>query len=103
MPARKSALVVMLVIAATTLVIASAFAQVGPTNPSGGTGLRQTVEEGSGTYRPAGFVSGGVSFDSAWGSWLGTFAASRYASTVATRPTDVRSLLAIARRQSWKR
>ncbi len=103
MSARKSALVAVFVLAGTTLIIASAFAQAGPTNPSGGTGLRQAVEEGSGAYRPAGFLSGGLSLDSVWGSWLGTFAASRYASTVATRPTDVRSLLAVARRQSWKR
>jgi hypothetical protein len=101
--ARKSALVAMLVVAATTLVIASAFAQVGPTNPSGGTGLRQTVEEGSGPSIPAGFFSRGFSFDAGWSSWLGTFAASRYASTVAPRSTEMRSILAVARRQSWKR
>lgn len=103
MSARKAALVVMLVVAATTLVIASAFAQVGPTNPSGGTGLRQSVDEGNGSSIPAVPLSRSLSFDTGWNSWLGTFAASRYASAVATRSADTRSLLAVARRQSWKR
>jgi len=101
--ARKSALVITLVVAATTLVIASAFAQVGPTNPSGGTGLRQTTEEGNGSFGPTGFISRGLSIGAGWQSWLGTFAASRYSTTLAPRSTDVRSLLAVARRQSWKR
>lgn len=98
MSARKPALVVMLVLAATTLVIASASAQSGPTNPSGGTWLRQTVEEGSGAIKSAGF-----SFGAGWSSWLGTFAAARAASVVAPRSTDTRSTLAVARRSSWKR
>lgn len=103
MSARKCWLVPMLVVVATTLIVASAFAQVGPTNPSGGTWLRQTVEEGGSAYKPSGFLSGSLSFDAGWTSWLATFAASRHSTTLAPRATDARSLLAVARRQSWKR
>ena len=101
MSARKTVLVAMFVVCATTLVIASAFAQVGPTNPSGGTWLRQTVEEGTGSSRSTVFPAG-TSFGTGWSSWLGTFAASRSAATVAPRSTDRRSTLAVARRNSWK-
>lgn len=101
--ARKSALAIALVVAATTVVIASASAQVGPNNPSGGTSLRQTTEEGSGSFGPVGFLSRALSIGSGWQSWFGTFAASWHSSTLAPRPTDIRSLLAVARRQSWKR
>ena len=98
MSSRKAALVATLVIASTTLVIASAFAQAGPTNPSGGTWLRQTVEEGTGSPK-----STGMSFGSGWTSWVATFSASRSAFMVAPRTTETRSILSAARRTAWKR
>ena len=101
MSARKPVLVAMFVVAATTLIIASAFAQAGPTNPSGGTWLRQTVEEGSGSFKSTVFPAG-TSLGAGWSSWLGTVAASRSVATVAPRSTDARSILAVARRNSWK-
>jgi len=101
--ARKSALVIALVVAATTVVIASASAQVGPNNPSGGTSLRQTTEEGIGTFGSAGFLFRALSIGYGWQPWLGTFATSRQSATLAPRPTGIRSLLAVARRQSWSR
>lgn len=102
MSSRKIVLVAMLVLAATTLVIASASAQAGPGNPSGGTWLRQTVEEGTGSYKTT-LSPTGTSFGAGWGSWLGTFAASRSSATVGLRSTDTHSILAVARRTSWKR
>ena len=100
MSSRKPVLVAIFVVVATMLAIASAFAQVGPTNPSGGTWLRQTVAEGTGSFTSPTF---GTSFGAGWSSWLGTLAASRSAAMVAPRSTDTRSFLAVARRTSWKR
>lgn len=100
MSSRKALLVAMLVVFATTLAIATAFAQVGPNNPSGGTWLRQTTEEGTGSFKSTTF---GTSFGTGWSSWLGTFAASRSIAMGSPRSTDTRSILAVARRTSWKR
>jgi len=84
-------------------IAADAFAQCGPTNPSGGTSLRQTAFEGSGSFSPAGLLSRDLSFQTGWQGWLSTFAASRYASTVAGRVQDWRSLSAVVRRPTARR
>ena len=102
MSVRKSVLVGMLVVVATTLVIASAFAQSGPGNPSGGTWLRQTVEEGTGSTKSTVFPAG-TSFGAGWTSWVASFSVSRSTFTVAPRPTETRSFLAAARRTALKR
>ena len=101
--AMKFALVVMVAGTLGILGAVAAHAQVGPTNPSGGTSLRQTTLEGSGSFTPAGFLSRVLSIQTGWQSWFGTFAASRYASSVAVRPSDWRSLSAVVRRPAARR
>ena len=102
-PAKKAALVLSLLLAVAALSAAPALAQVGPYNPSGGTSLRQTVEEGYGPFSPAGFLSRTLSINGGWQGWFATFAASRQASAISPRPSDVRSLLAVTRRPSARR
>lgn len=95
-----------LVVAITGALIAlsgSAQAQMGPSNPSGGTSLRQTTLEGSGSFSPAGVLSRDLSFQTAWGqSWFGAFTASRFVPSVVGW-TDRRSLSAVARRPAARR
>lgn len=98
--ARKFALVAMVAGSLAILTAASAHAQASPGNPSGGTWLRQTAEEGS---TPGGMISRQLTIHPGWQTWFGTFAASRYASSVASRPSDVGSLLAVARRSNGRR
>jgi hypothetical protein len=100
MSATKRLAVVVIVLAALSVIhAASAHAQACPTNPSGGTWLRQTTEEGSGPAMPGGFLSSGAG----WRNWLATYAATRYASAVASRPSAGRGLLAVTRRASGGR
>lgn len=97
---RKIALVLAVAVVATALATASASAQIGPNNPSGGTGLRQTTEEGNGAFGPADILSPGPA---GWRTWLGVLAAHKSSSHFATRSSDARALLAVARRHAWKR
>ena len=101
--AKRFSLVLIVTGALAILGAAAAHAQASPSNPSGGTGLRQTIEEGPGAFITVGSLSHDLSFHPAWQSWLGTFTASRFASAVASRPTDARSMLAIARRLNGRR
>ncbi len=99
----RFALVVMVACALGVLGTVAAHAQVGPTNPSGGTSLRQSTLEGSGSFSLVGFLSRDPSFQSGWQGWFGMFAASRYASSVAVRPSDWRSLSAVVCRPAVRR
>jgi hypothetical protein len=101
--ARRFALVVTFASALAALYAAAAHAQASPTNPSGGTSLRQTTLEGSGSSGAAGVLSRDLSVQIGWKSWLGTFAASRYGFAVVGRTWDWPSLSAVVRRTAARR
>jgi len=101
--ARRLALPVVVASALVLLGAAAALAQVGPTNPSGGTSLRQTTLEGSGSFGSAGVLSRDLSVRAGWQSWFGTFTPSRYGAAVVGRAWDWPSLLAVVRRPAARR
>jgi hypothetical protein len=86
---RRFALPFMAASVVVVLSAAAALAQVGPNNPSGGTGLRQTRSEGPVVSSPATTV---------WKGWYGNFAVSRYGVAFAGRTWDLRSPSAFLRR-----
>ena len=98
--ARRIALVAMVAGSLAILSAAPAHAQACPTNPSGGTWLRQTAEDGS---TPGGSILRQPTIHPGWQTWFGTFAASRYASSIASRPSDLGSMLAVARLSNGRR
>ncbi len=99
--ARKSALVLTLAAACLVLGSASALAQICPTNPSGGTSLRQTREEGSGTVRLTDYLSRGLSIDHGVRGWLSSYAVSRFVVPAASRPVSRWTLPALVQRWVW--
>jgi hypothetical protein len=96
--ARRFALPFMVASAVVVLGAAAALAQVGPTNPSGGTSLIQSRTEGSIASSPAGTSSPDLSAATLWKGWYGSFAASRYGFAFAGRTWDWRSPSALLRR-----
>jgi len=101
--ARRFALVVTVASALVLLNAAAAQAQIGPTNPSGGTSLRQTTLEGTGSFSPAGILARNLSFQTGWHSWFGAVTTSRFAPSVAGWTSDWRSLSAVVRRPAGRR
>ena len=97
--ARKFAIVAMVAGSLAILTAASAHAQACPTNPSGGTGLRQTAEDGT---NPVGMIQRQPTIHPGWQTWFGTFAATRYVSWVAARPSDSGTMLAVSRRSNGR-
>ena len=79
---------------------APAAAQGSPSNPSGGTSLRQTRVEG-GAVLPNDYLSRGISADA--GLWFNTFVAARYSFAAAARPVVGRTLWAVTQRKIWGR
>ena len=100
--ARKLAIVAMVTSALVALNVAAVLAQAGPTNPSGGTSLRQTTLEGSGSSGTAGAFSRDLSV-MGWKSWLGTFAASGKGFAFAGRTWNWPSLSAVMPRSVARR
>jgi hypothetical protein len=100
--ARRFALVALYACAVAALTAATSHAQVGPTNPSGGTSLRQTTLEGQGSSSPAGILARDLSFQTGWQSWFGAFAGASYAPSVG-RTGDWRSRLAVVRKLAGRR
>lgn len=100
--ARRLALIAMVISALVALNVAAALAQAGPTNPSGGTSLRQTTLEGSGSSGTAGALSRDLSIIG-WKSWLGPFAASGKGFAVAGRTWNWPSLSAVMPRSVSRR
>ena len=96
--ARRFALPFMVASAVVVLGAAAALAQVGPSNPSGGTSLSQTRTEGPVASSPAATSSRDLSATTVWKGWYGTFAASRYGFAFAGRSGDWRSPSAFLRR-----
>lgn len=100
--AKRFAFVVTVASALVLLNAAAAHAQIGPSNPSGGTSLRQVTVEGTGSFSPAGFLSRDLSFQTGWQSWFGV-TASRFVPSVAAWTSNWRSLSAVARRPAGRR
>ena len=100
---KKAAWVLAALVALTALTAGSASAQIGPTNPSGGSSLRQTVDEGSGTFSRFGFLSRNLSAAAGWQGWLASYAASRFVIQTASRSSEGRTVLAVTRRPlAWR-
>ena len=95
--AKRFTLVLAVALVTLALSAASVLAQAGAPNPSGGTGLRRTVEEGTGTLSPTDFLSGGVSVDLGLRSWLGGFAPFR------SRAAADRKMMAVVQQRIWRR
>jgi hypothetical protein len=98
-PAKKAALVLTLVTLATAMSVASALAQAGPGNPSGGNALRLVTEETRGTSSATSLMSRSFSLPIAWQGIFGSLSASRVAS-FAPRGVDGRTQAWVARRPS---
>ena len=96
--AKRFALI--LILALTTIAVSAASAQVNPGNPSGGTSLRQTTEEGTGSVVLRDYLSAGFSLGSGLRGWLTSYALSRY---FVPRPVSGRALTAAAPRRVWGR
>ena len=101
--ARRFALVLTVALATAALGAASAHAQACPGNPSGGTSLRQTIEEGSGSVGFTAYLSRGLSFDGGLRSWISSIAVSRSIGSAAARPVAGRTLSAVLTRPVWRR
>src|SRR5262245_13667994 len=99
--ARKFSVAVALVFATLVLGPASALAQMGGPSPSGGTSLRQTVEEGSGPVASITVYSGGGSIDLR--SWLLHLVATRSYAPAPSQPLAVSRTLAVVQRRIWHR
>ena len=101
--ARRFALPFMVASAVIVLGATAALAQIGPTNPSGGTSCNLTRTEGPSSSNTAGVLSRELSFPTEWRTWLGTFAASHFGYSVTGRALDWRSLAAVVRRPTARR
>jgi hypothetical protein len=100
---KKAVFILIVLMALTTLTMGSASAQVGPGNPSGGSSLRQTAEEGTGSFTRAGFLSRSLSVGAGWQGWLGAYFASRSMIQTSSRSSADRSILAVTRRPfAWR-
>ena len=101
--AKKAAFVVWLALATSSLCVSSALAQCGPTNPSGGTSLRETRLEEQGSLGRVGLLSRNLSFSPGWQGWLSAFAASRSAASISSVRAETRTQAAVVRRPSAAR
>jgi hypothetical protein len=101
--ARRFALVLTLALATVAMSASPGLAQLGAPNPSGGTSLRQTTEEGTGSVGLSDYLSSGLSIDLGLRSWLNSYAVSRFFVPAATRPVSGRTLTAAAPRRVWGR
>ena len=93
-----------LVMAGAIAVLGStvALAQAGPGNPSGGTSLRQTTFEGTGSLSQPAPVLRELPGPTSWQTWFG-FSLSRYGVSATTRVGDWPSKWAIVRRSPARR
>jgi len=98
--AKRVALVLILVTATLAIGATSLFAQSGVPQPSGGTCLRRTVEEGSGpiALNLNGTPSRNVSSDLGIQNWLVSFTAYRPVVTTSSRPVLGSRRTAVPRR-----
>lgn len=101
-PAKKAAVVLTLVVLATTISVASAFAQAGPGNPSGGNSLRLVTEETRISSGTVSLMSRQFNLPMAWQGLFGSLMASQVIS-FAPRSVDGRTQAWVARRPSSKR
>ena len=97
--ARRLSIVLALAVVTVALYSASASAQACPGNPSGGTSLRQTREEGTVPAPSTDFLPRGISLDTGLQGWFSTFVAARYPFAVASRSIPGRAVWAITQRK----
>lgn len=101
--ARRFALVFILALTTVALSAASVMAQTNGGNPSGGTSLRQTLEEGSSPSPTTDPVSFDLSFDYAFPGWLSSYLVTRSYVRAATRPVSSLTWKAMVQRRVWGR
>jgi hypothetical protein len=95
---KQAAFVLVVLVTLATLSLGTASAQIGPYNPSGGSSLRPSTEEGTGPFTRAGFLSRNLSLGTGWQGWLASYAVSRPVIQTASWSSDGRSVLAVKRR-----
>jgi hypothetical protein len=101
--ARRLVLVITIATLTLALSAASVLAQGGAPNPSGGTSLRPTIEDGTGSVALGRFLSSGYTIDLAARGWITNYAASRFTVPTASRPVAGRTLAAAMPRKVWER
>jgi hypothetical protein len=101
--ARSSALVLVLVFATLAMSAASVLAQVSSPNPSGGTSLRPSTEEGAAPIGIGDYLSAGFSIDLGLRGWLISHTVSRRLVPTGTHLPFGRTLTAVAPRRLWGR
>ena len=88
---KKVATVLSLVLTATALMVACSAAQMGPGNPTGGTSVRLSTEEGRGSLGPVGLMSRQLALPVVWQGAFGSFVATQYVNSfVARSPVSAR-------------
>lgn len=98
--ARRSALILILALVTLAMSAASVLAQGSAPNPAGGTSLRRTTEEGTGSVVLSNYLSAGFSIDLGLRGWLSSYAVSRY---FGPRSISGRTLTAAWARRVWGR
>jgi hypothetical protein len=100
---RRFALVLIVAVATVALSAASVLAQGGSPNPSGGTRLTGTINEGTGSVSIGGYLAKGLSIDLGLRAWASSYFVSRYFVPAGTRPVSGRALTAYVPRRVWGR
>lgn len=98
---RRLSIPVMVAGAIAVLSATVAFAQTGPSNPSGGTSLRQTTFEGTGSFSQPAPMTRSLPGLTAWQGF--SFSLSQYAFSTTTRVGEWRLMPAIVRRSPARR
>lgn len=92
---RRLAVVLVVAVATAVLGTASAHAQASPTNPSGGTSVRQAIDEGTPSLGFRDLLSRGTSLGVGLRGWILSLAAARSLDFTAAGPSAGRTLSAI--------
>jgi hypothetical protein len=98
---RRFAIVLVLALALPLLSATSVLAQGGSPNPSGGTRLCPSTQEGRGSVALGQFISKGLPLDLGLRAWLSSYTVSRIVSA-ASRPATGRTMTATAPRKVWE-
>ena len=102
--ARRLTIAFTFAMALVAVTAASAFAQGGSPNPSGGTSsCLPGLEDVSGAIDISAYLPRGFTIDLGVRRWISGFAASRFIVPSAGRPVSVRTLAAVAPRRAWSR
>jgi hypothetical protein len=101
--ARRFTFVLALALAILGMSAASALAQVGSPNPSGGTSLRPATGEGPDLIGIGDYLSAGFSIDLGLRGWLISRAVSQHVVPTGNHLGFARTLTAVAPRRLWGR